>query len=53
MAASVPVRRSLLKKTHRLRCANPIRFNVLKRTSQLIERRAPRLWIFLSRLAAF
>jgi hypothetical protein len=33
----------LLKKTHMLRCARPTRFNVLKRTPQLIELRAPRL----------
>jgi hypothetical protein len=30
----------LLKKTHMLRCACPTRFNVLKRTPQLIELRA-------------
>ena len=33
----------LLKKPHMLRCTRPIRFNVLKRTPQLIERRAPYL----------
>ena len=33
-----------------LRCVRPIRFNVLKRTPQLIELRAPSLWIFLSSL---
>ena len=31
----------LLKKPHMLRCARPTRFNVLKRTPQLIELRAP------------
>jgi hypothetical protein len=51
MAASAPAHNSLLKKTHRLRSARPTRFNVLKRTPQLIELRASRLWIFLSRLA--
>src|SRR5918992_536290 len=41
---SLPPRTSrLLKKTHMLRCARPTRFNVLKRTPQLIELRAPRL----------
>jgi hypothetical protein len=33
----------LLKKTHMLRCARSPRFNVLKRTPQLIELRASRL----------
>jgi hypothetical protein len=33
-----------------LRCASPTRLNVLKRTPQLVELRAPRLWIFLSSL---
>jgi hypothetical protein len=31
----------LLKKTPLLRCTRPTRFNVLKRTPQLIELRAP------------
>jgi hypothetical protein len=39
-----------LNKPHILGCARPTRFNVLKRTPQLIERRAPRLWIVLSSL---
>jgi hypothetical protein len=44
IAEQVEVTRSmLLKKPHMLRCPRPIRFNVLKRTPQLIERRAPRL----------
>jgi hypothetical protein len=40
----------LLKKLHMLRYARPTRFNLLKRTPQLIELRVPRLWIFLSSL---
>jgi hypothetical protein len=35
----------LLKKLHMLRYARPTRFNLLKRTPQLIELRVPRLWI--------
>jgi len=36
-------REQVLKKPHILRCTRPPRFNVLKRTPQLIELRAPYL----------
>jgi hypothetical protein len=34
-------REQAAEKTHMLRCSRPTRFNVLKRTPQLVELRAP------------